>query len=1144
MKRLRILLITGPAVALACGPWFYPAPPTLDHYPERLPVKTMRELLKEASPPPADAASFGQLSDETEAIADDIGKKPAKELIPRINALLKRNRAGDYRKRFANCLFDFRDLLTASNPSAEEAAAYAKWRVGRMEFDDGTISELPKKSYRYGDDEFDKMLADWRSELDSTGKQIAAEVEKASPALKPHWLVQAGAWQFKHANFEQAAALFQQVIDGFPQHPRAEAARLMLARVRTEEWRAAKLEAGDAKPESLGQKMQAAYDAFNAYTTAYPQGRYAPDVPGWKAGLAREDGQINEAITLFLQQVDMTDHPEVVRRAVRECEETLRLLDAETIEGSLADEGLNRATVAIPVQEIARRPIAALAVVYHFLDSESRQDFDGLLARVESMSDRDVTERELLPMLRLRRTGREILPALAAAVADHKELYGAKGWRPRYLAILGWAASECGEHKHALRLCDLAGADLAKSDDLLFLRAVALQRDRDLDGALAAFRKFNAAFPESPLTRETQFRIATVLRDNHEAGLAAVELVKMKKTDEERRNANAPEEDENGTAPPDPVPNLHLPSELDQWIDTLLQFAPLAELQRGLSVPELDEDFAERLRTMIRRRYVAREEFTAAKKFAEAKKDEPPPEDRSKGGPFEAVPEKWAELTDKLARLTAESSAATTPAQKAEKLFQLAELWAENRGELALISAGATIGAGDTDTADAWETRERNARVLGLSPTAIARELEGRDELHHAYGYYLQAADLAPAGSDLAARCLWRANDALRRMAEISPWCERRAFQADASTISRHLHERLLRECPKSAEAKQSAWWTFPPPAELHWMTGNGPFWEVEAGLADTFAGRKGEKFESPELGTDYHEIEQRLTNLAATAATLDAAKTIEELQAIRRDLMPVAVTAGADRLINHLDDLSLLCRQPGLSSTVRAKYFAARLAEGPPDLTDPEMQPALDFLTFLALVREGGERPMSERMQEFLKKFPKSPKREAALARLAIATVRESHGHMGASDSEWPDSPILGGYVELSAGGEEYEPQRVFGALDAYDREFPKGRYAADVRLWRGVASIDTKDWKTAVNLLVATLDDATKRDLHLDASLNLAHVFMRLLEPEDRPGIIAALRVNLAAQKRLQQFMHSETLGARLGCLEGFLEEQFAHK
>ncbi|RYD85545.1 MAG: hypothetical protein EOP84_02170 [Verrucomicrobiaceae bacterium] len=151
---------------------------------------------------------------------------------------------------------------------------------------------------------------------------------------------------------------------------------------------------------------------------------------------------------------------------------------------------------------------------------------------------------------------------------------------------------------------------------------------------------------------------------------------------------------------------------------------------------------------------------------------------------------------------------------------------------------------------------------------------------------------------------------------------------------------------------------------------------------------------------------------------------------------------------------------------------------------------------------------------------------------------------HTGSETTDWPASPKLGGYNRIAVKrGVPFDTTQVFGALDAYTREFPSGRYAAEIRLWRGAAAIDAGDWETAIDSLVATLDDQAKRDLHLDAALNLADIFMRLIEePENRPEIIEVLRRNLSAQKRLRQFMYSETLGARLRCLEGYLEEQFA--
>ena len=51
-----------------------------------------------------------------------------------------------------------------------------------------------------------------------------------------------------------------------------------------------------------------------------------------------------------------------------------------------------------------------------------------------------------------------------------------------------------------------------------------------------------------------------------------------------------------------------------------------------------------------------------------------------------------------------------------------------------------------------------------------------------------------------------------------------------------------------------------------------------------------------------------------------------------------------------------------------------------------------------------------------------------------------------------------------------------------------------------------------------------------------------MRLFEqPELRPEIFGALRGNASAQARLHQFIFSDTLGSRLRCLEGYLDEYF---
>src|SRR6478736_2926694 len=104
MKLGCFLILASPLAGLACGPFFYPAPPTLDAYPERLPGKTARQLVQEMRPAGAEEMSFGKLDDEMRAIAEALPTLPAAPAQARLTAARQHNRTGQYRKRFANAL--------------------------------------------------------------------------------------------------------------------------------------------------------------------------------------------------------------------------------------------------------------------------------------------------------------------------------------------------------------------------------------------------------------------------------------------------------------------------------------------------------------------------------------------------------------------------------------------------------------------------------------------------------------------------------------------------------------------------------------------------------------------------------------------------------------------------------------------------------------------------------------------------------------------------------------------------------------------------------------------------------------------------------------------------------------------------------
>jgi hypothetical protein len=509
-------------------------------------------------------------------------------------------------------------------------------------------------------------------------------------------------------------------------------------------------------------------------------------------------------------------------------------------------------------------------------------------------------------------------------------------------------------------------------------------------------------------------------------------------------------------------------------------------------------------------------------------------------------------LWQRLETLTQRCAAPGTDAEKAKLEFNLAETWAKSRGRL-------TIPGEQVQTTFAGylypsgEERQKNAQAAGYSAEAAAQELESRDELRHALRHYLLAANLAPK-TELASRALRQANEALRLLAERTTWAAGRAFETDATATSRQCYGRLQRDFSGPNERpSENVWWTFLPPAEKPWTTASlrATSHDEEVAILQSFSD-SAPPADPYEPWNDYGEWRKKIAEIGTHAGDWDSPRLIEKLAEIRRNFRTALTNAAGTSILNDLDDLTLFLKQPGSTPTARSAYFALRLNHANVAADIPELAPWPDFVAFLRLVRETGRqdpatmeteiRPMTTRMREFLQQYPKSVKREAAMARLAMAAVRESHGHAGVEDLMASDPPQLSGGQTLklaSAKPEEIPAAR--GALTAYAREFPNGRYTADLRLWRGVLAIDEPDWATALQNLTATLDDPKQPDLHLDAALNLGFAFLQLLDqPAERSAFIEALRKAPATQRRLWQFLNGDTPGARLRYLEGFLHEQ----
>jgi hypothetical protein len=170
----------------------------------------------------------------------------------------------------------------------------------------------------------------------------------------------------------------------------------------------------------------------------------------------------------------------------------------------------------------------------------------------------------------------------------------------------------------------------------------------------------------------------------------------------------------------------------------------------------------------------------------------------------------------------------------------------------------------------------------------------------------------------------------------------------------------------------------------------------------------------------------------------------------------------------------------------------------------------------------------MEKMARAFLAKYPKSKKREAALfvlARSVHALSRPYFTDVGVPLAGTDAKDALVEIQQKSYQREPFDPKRVLGALDDYDREFPKGRYAAEVRNLRAMTLWRMRDWAGALDLTLAQFNDTTKRELIPEASLRLANIFAALEDAESRADLLAAIKARPAAIPLLKKFLDASS-------------------
>ncbi|HKP93331.1 MAG TPA: hypothetical protein VJS88_05500, partial [Chthoniobacterales bacterium] len=287
-------------------------------------------------------------------------------------------------------------------------------------------------------------------------------------------------------------------------------------------------------------------------------------------------------------------------------------------------------------------------------------------------------------------------------------------------------------------------------------------------------------------------------------------------------------------------------------------------------------------------------------------------------------------------------------------------------------------------------------------------------------------------------------------------------------------------------------------------------------------------------------------------------------------------VNAGDDYWINLLDDLAQFFSEPNLTAKTQQTYVNIRLdvlhrtnlseRTAPPISTkedsdeavaaeiaeaqrDPANKAIADYLDMCLLALKAGAQVdvatdipdakesdgealyssrdhagMEKMARDFLAKYPKSKKREAAMFVLARSVQALSRPHYLFAGVHVAGTDPKLGLIEIqqkSFQREPFDPKRVLGALDDYDRAFPNGRYAAEVRNLRAMTLWRTHDWPGALDLTLAQLADKTKPELKPEAALRLANIFAELEDAQSRADLLAAIRARPAAIPLLKKFL-----------------------
>ncbi len=1098
------LLGLTPLSVHACGGGDYDIVPTsLSYYLSRQPGKNIGQIYAETGTVVSPQKAYDLPRAE---LIGDFTEGPSPKFVAKIDGLLTEARAARATSTQLNLLQDLRDLADSKTATGAEMVAYVEWRLDNFGL-------------------FEKAEYIWEKPKPPKAgvSEMAERAAKASPALKPHWIYLQGAQYYRAGDDKKSEGFFDQVLKDYPDDPRAETALFMKGRCKLSQSVKDDYSAPNGK-QGEEQPISAAKELFESYLTKYPKGRYVSDVTGWLGGVAYRTGHSAEAVVCYTKQLEMKDHPENFPGAL--------LMLENVLAGQLTDD-------AESLDEVAQHPQVALALAYHVLN---------YYVEPSTYSSDDIGK--------WRQT---VLPQLGAAVVKHKELYQGEVWQDRYLALLARAASDSGDQKQALELVALGDKTKTPNDDLLFAKAMVLQRAGKLAEAEKNYRTLLAKFPKSQFAPGARYRLALTLHDQKDDAGALFALAALHGNRLTLRSAPQKPLPEEAPVVTDPIPDPQAvdpeysgvgDQQIALTIDTILNFAPLAELEkaRRQAIGPEREEIRSDLTQVLQQRYLDRDDFRKAATFAD----------------LPQIQKSWNDLATKNDKL----EKATGPGA-AKGYMEMAEFWVLNRKMLPAMPLDSLDSRGELEmNANAGTARAANALALNYEHPEV--ELESREGLWHAVRWWSKASlTKDPA---VAPKALWSIIKARRTIAEVSPYTWQRAIDGQAGEDSWTDYQLILKSYPDSPEAGEVVFWTFAKTYPFN-QYDHAPLGFDRDSLSVEWLKTLGMTQDESYYNRYDGKRTKKLKDLAADTEKMDAKEFAVYIKALRDEVRQNVTSLWDAGEMNCMDDLVQFSEVEGVSPEIRKAYLGLRVGliytshmEASISTeyigTLPNLDPVRDFVDFLELAGLAHDQivmPTKDLEKdgsgvgyyspnypeiltaatEFLAKYPKSPKRETARLLQIRAMVRSARPKEVGWSAAWPvanrwDSQYAPRFFTLLP----LDKPKIDAAFKAYSEEFPKPLYPNGLRALHADSELIQGNWGAALDDLVALVDQQTAPELRHGAAGELAYIYDQLDEDSRRTEVLAEIVKRPVARKYLADYV--ETGG--LGRLKDYVKEKLA--